>query len=1633
MRPHNDMLIEQAEKPVKKGGLRAGPAPLLVFLLLALGIVAAAIGLLALLGWFLHLPLLASFKADYIPMAPSTAALFLLYGTAVCLRAREPLSRRAFRMSVAITGLGMMVALLLFALGSLNIHPAIEHPGLNTSATFHGMLIGHMSPVSASCFVFASLSFLASLSASKSPLWRSVLALGAAGLLLAACFVFLQAYLFGAPLLYGGTFIPPALNSILAFTVLGLALLAMASRSAGLLGGLPASGPGGAFIFVLILALVTAGIATASYRSYRNFERNNYSAAEQQLTAIADLKVDELVQYRKERLADANIFYRNSAFSEQVRRFLDQPADADARRLLLAWLIKIQTYDECARIYLLDVQGIERLAVPDQPEPLPGHLAKDSAACLQSGQIQFLDFHRDATNLPVQLDILVPIFDSSDTNRPLGVLGLRIDPKTFLYPLIKRWPVPSETAETPLVRREGNEAVFLNELRFQTNTALVRRFPLTSTNILAVKAVLGQTGIVEGVGYHGARVIGAVRSIPDSPWFMEARENTSEVFAPLRQQLWRLIFTLGVLFFGAAAGVGLIWRNHRARFYRREMETEAERARLGAIVESSNDAIIGKDLNGIITSWNHGAEKIFGYTTGGMVGTSITRLIPADRQEEETQILAKIARGESVSHFETVRQTKDGRLMDVSVTVSPIKDAAGKVIGASKVARDITPLKEREREILRLSRLYATLSQINQAIVWTPQRDEMLEKICRVLVEDGGFRMAWIGQPDAETQRVKTVAKWGDSMDYLSQAVIYADDRPEGRGPVGRAIREGKSYICNDFARDPNTLPWREPANRVGFRALAAFPIRQGGVVCGALSIYSDETGFFQDKEITLLEEVATDISFALDNLVREEVRQQMEMTLNASEVRYRRLFESAKDGILILDAETGTVVDVNPFLVELLGYSRAAFLGKKVWELGFIKDLFANQLNFTELQKKEYMRYENMALEGQDGQRHEVEFVSNVYQVNSHKVVQCNIRNITERKQAELALANERALLRNLVDHLPVAVYLKDNAGRKTLANPMDLRNFGVTSEAEVLGKTDFDFFPPEQAAAFHADDQLVLDGQPVFNREEKLTRPDGTVHWLLTSKVPLRDATGKVTGLAGFGLDITGRKQTEETIIRLAMAVEQSAETIFITNADGTIIYVNPAFEKSTGYPRAEALGQNPRMLKSGKQDAEFYRQMWDALGRWKIWRGHFINKRKDGTLYEEEATISPVQDATGKVVNYVAVKRDTTREMQLVAQLRESQKMEAFGQLAGGVAHDFNNILAVIQLQAGLLKAEPGLASKYLEYARDIELASQRGANLTRQLLLFSRKQAMQPQNLKLKDVVDNMAKMLQRTLGEQFELQFKFAPEPLFIHADPGMIDQILLNLTVNARDAMPKGGQITVETSAAEFDEVTAAQSPQARPGSFVCLSVSDTGSGIPPEILPRIFEPFFITKDVGKGTGLGLATVFGIVQQHQGWIDVYSEVGRGATFQVYLPRAAKTSDAEYFWSSRTSMQGGKETILLAEDEVALRAVVRTALSRLGYRVLEAASGEEALAVWKQHRDEIRLLLTDLVMPGGMSGKELAGQLLQQNPKLKVIYASGYSVEVAGKDLLLEEGVNFLAKPFQTSKLAQTIRKCLDRD
>ncbi|MGO8764849.1 MAG: PAS domain S-box protein [Limisphaerales bacterium] len=606
--------------------------------------------------------------------------------------------------------------------------------------------------------------------------------------------------------------------------------------------------------------------------------------------------------------------------------------------------------------------------------------------------------------------------------------------------------------------------------------------------------------------------------------------------------------------------------------------------------------------------------------------------------------------------------------------------------------------------------------------------------------------------------------------------------------------------------------------------------------------------------------------------------------------------------------------------------------------------------------------------------------------------------------------------------------VVVTDPAGKITYVNDRFCAVSKYSSD-ELLGKD-----PRVVNSGYHPKQFMrglwkTIQKGKVWKGDIRNKAKDGLFFWTDTTVVPFLNGNGTRRYIS-IGTDITRRKRAEEARSQLAAIVNSSDDAIIGKSLDGVITSWNHGAERIFGYPAAEAIGQSMLMLiPPDRKDEEA--KILASIARGKMVESfETVRVRKDGKAINISATISPIIDEQGRVIGASKIARDITKNKQLEEQLRQAQKMEAIGLLAGGVAHDFNNVLAVIQMQADLMRDERSF-HPHNEFIDEISAAAARATALTRQLLLFSRKETMHFQDLELNDSVGNMTRMLRRTIGENIQMRFKFSPQPLFVHADAGMIDQVLMNLAVNSRDAMLRGGELIIETSAVDFDETASSQSAKVRPGSFACLSVGDTGCGISAENLPRIFEPFFTTKDVGRGTGLGLATVFGIVEQHHGWVNVYSEVGRGTTFRIYLPRLARAPETKSELGSLTSLPSGTETILLVEDDFHVRATVRRALTRLGYVVLEATNGAEGLEVWRQNQKTIRLVLTDMVMPGGMSGRDLGVQLLQKNPGLKVIYASGYSAEVAEKDFLLEEGVDFLTKPYPIAKLAQTIRARLD--
>jgi PAS domain S-box-containing protein len=507
--------------------------------------------------------------------------------------------------------------------------------------------------------------------------------------------------------------------------------------------------------------------------------------------------------------------------------------------------------------------------------------------------------------------------------------------------------------------------------------------------------------------------------------------------------------------------------------------------------------------------------------------------------------------------------------------------------------------------------------------------------------------------------------------------------------------------------------------------------------------------------------------------------------------------------------------------------------------------------------------------------------------------------------------------------------------------------------------------------------------------------------------------------------------RQKAEEELQKLSLAVEQSPVSIVITDLNGDIEFVNPKFCQITGYGPEEVIGKNPRILKSGEIPPAEYERMWATITSGKPWHGEFHNKKKNGELFWEPATLSPVKDRAGRIAHYMGIKEDITERKKLQAQLLHAQKMEVAGTLAGGLAHDFNNILTAIMGYSSLMEMEIPKGDPLLNKVILIQTAAKRAAGLTRSLLAFSRKQQIETKVVDLNSVVSGIEDMLRRLVKADIDLRIVPLEEAVAIQADVGQLEQVLLNLATNACDAMALGGSITITVSKVKIEEGLASEAEGiVEPGTYALLTFTDTGMGIEADIRQRMFDPFFTTKDVGKGTGLGLAICYGIIKQHGGYIVCNSEPGMGTTFRIYLPMVQEKVE-QMERSAPPPLKRGNETILVAEDDPETMSVLTQILEKAGYAVIPAVDGEEAVRRFREHWREIALCLIDVVMPK-KRGRDAFEEIRRIKPDAGVLFMSGYHEDFAGRDHLFEEADGFISKPLETRNLLQKVRHALER-
>jgi two-component system, cell cycle sensor histidine kinase and response regulator CckA len=897
------------------------------------------------------------------------------------------------------------------------------------------------------------------------------------------------------------------------------------------------------------------------------------------------------------------------------------------------------------------------------------------------------------------------------------------------------------------------------------------------------------------------------------------------------------------------------------------------------------------------------------------------------------------------------------------------------------------------------------------------------------------------------------------------------------------------------------------------------------------------------------------------------------------SEARYRRLFESAQDGLLILDAHTGRITDVNPFLIHLLDYPREEFLGKTLWDIGPFKQVQESKAAFRELQDKEYIRYENLPLEARSGQRINVEFVSNVYDVNGKRVIQCNIRDLTDRKRAEesfaaqgrelakqveklarsrQALEDKTLMLQSVVDSMSEGLVVADVQGKVIIWNPaadkllgLNAANIGIQEWSHHYG-----LYLPDNLTPFPAD-QLPLaraiEGEASTAVMVVRNPESGEATFLEAYASPLKDKGGMLNGGVVAFRDVTESKRAEATLREYERVVEGLEEMILVvdreyryvianraflnfrgmsvkqvigqfaaevvgqdvfatqvkekmdecflgkvvqyemtynfpnlgkrdlsvsyfpveahagvdriacvlrditerrvseealrkseerfskafrnnplaitisTEADGRYLDANDAFLKLLGYKREDLIGHTAAELRFWSEPLDRTELLRQLKEEEQAAKHHARYRTAKGEIREAEVWAESIELDGQPCVLWII--SDVTKFRQLEAQFRQAQKMEAVGRLAAGISHDFNNILSIIlgysDLSLGLIAPE----NPVNRYLSETKKAAERAASLTQQLLAFSRKQVVFPKILDLNDVVHNAITMFLRLVGEDIEIEFRPTAPLGSIKVDPGQIEQVLMNLVVNARDAMPTGGGIIIETAHAELDEHYVSRHPGARAGQFVVLVVSDTGCGIDENIKSQIFEPFFTTKGVGQGTGLGLSTVYGIVKLSEGYISVYSEIGKGTTFKIYFPRVSEKAEALSLSHEPAEAPRGSETVLVVEDDQTLREITVTLLKDGGYRVLEAKDSQDALRSIAASQVEIDLVLTDVVMPG-KSGPELVEQIRESHPKLRTLFMSGYTGDLVALRGVVMQQASFLEKPFTKRSLLAKVYSVL---
>ena len=1052
-----------------------------------------------------------------------------------------------------------------------------------------------------------------------------------------------------------------------------------------------------------------------------------------------------------------------------------------------------------------------------------------------------------------------------------------------------------------------------------------------------------------------------------------------------------------------------------------------------------------RDLN-FTTVAGGGVAELNASRKTNQTATSIFELFQTtDPNFEPIEFHRRALNGESVAYeYEFA-----GRFYDTHL--EPLR-TDGSITGVIGVATDITDQKRatkyRDTQFLT-TKILAESDTLHEAIV------RFLEAICRGV--DWDFGRMW--QREEGSNQLQLGAQWQSPNFETSQPIVTASTCP-GHPCIGCTVAEtGQANWVTDITNPESSGPEIISA---GLRSCFAFPIQHGHEIAGVMEFFSRSVRFPDFELLKAMTDIGSQIGLFID-------RKRAEQALVESEAKFRAVADTASSAIYIHSGDRFLYANRASELIT--GFSREELLGTYVWDFvhpddaEFVKARGAARLKGSSVPE----RYE-FRLINRKGEVRWVDFSGAVIQFGGQNAVVATVFDITERKRSE----ELQSALYRIANLASSATDLKQfyKSIHDTVAALMEAKNFYIAVLSEDRERIEVPYFvdeedpepPPEEAWHGGLTEYVLRSGRPLLADPGKFDELVQAGHVLLRGApsldwlgVPLKsgDTTFGVLVVQSYSeksrfgqkeADILSfvSQQVASTILqrrgqeallrseeRYRSQVESAVYGLYRSTVQGKFLDVNPALVQMLGYDTPEELYAmemardlyvNPEERQKYIEEFSKARRIEGIETRW---------RRKDGKVITVRLSGRAGLKYPGEPESFEMICEDITERRMLEEQLLHSQKMEAVGRLAGGVAHDFNNLLTVIKGYSELMLNELSEKDPMRGEVEEVRRAAERAASLTRQLLAFSRRQVLEPKVLDLNTIINNMEKLLLRLLGEDVELQVSLSPSLGMVKADPGQIEQVIMNLAVNARDAMPRGGKLTLETHNHAIDETYAREHAVVHAGQYAMMAVTDTGIGMDPETASHIFEPFFTTKETGKGTGLGLSTVYGIVKQSGGYIWVYSEPGRGTSFKVYLPIVrGGAADEAIGRPTLTASYRGTETILLVEDEDGVRALIREVLQRHGYRVIDTRNGAEATDACERHEGEVHMLLTDVVL-AQVTGTDLARQLIPMRPKMKVLFISGYTEEAIIHQGVLEEGTAFLQKPFTPNVLARKVREVLD--